>query len=119
VAALALQYVGAPYRWGGVSPAGFDCSGFVLFIYGTVGVRLPHDVLGQLAAGRRVTVDALLPGDVLVFENTYRPGPSHSAIYLGGSRFVHAANEQLGVTIDSIREGDWARHFYGASRPDR
>jgi cell wall-associated NlpC family hydrolase len=117
-AATALQYVGAPYRWGGSSPVGFDCSGFVLFIYGKVGISLPHDVLGQLAAGRRVAIDALLPGDVLVFENTYRPGPSHSGIYLGEGRFVHAANERLGVTVNSLRDGNWATHLYGASRLD-
>ena len=118
-AVTALQYVGAPYRWGGSSPVGFDCSGFVLFVYGKLGVSLPHGVLGQLAAGRRVAVDALLPGDVLVFENTYRPGPSHSGIYLGGGRFVHAADERLGVTINSIQDGNWAKHLYGASRLDR
>jgi cell wall-associated NlpC family hydrolase len=118
-AVMALQYVGAPYRWGGASPVGFDCSGFVLFIYGKLGVSLPHDVLGLLAAGRRVAIDALLPGDVLVFENTYRPGPSHSGIYLGGGRFVHAADERLGVTVNSLQDGNWATHLYGASRLDR
>jgi cell wall-associated NlpC family hydrolase len=117
VAALALQYVGAPYRWGGTSPAGFDCSGLVRFVYAQVGVAVPHDVLGQLEASRRVAIDALLPGDVLVFRDTYRPGPSHSGIYLGDGRFVHAADERRGVTVNSIREGSWAARLHGASRP--
>ena len=116
-AATALRYVGAPYRWGGASPAGFDCSGFVSFVYGTLGVTLPRDVLGQLTAGRRVTIDGLLPGDVLVFQDTYRPGPSHVGIYLSDGRFVHAADERQGVTVSSISDGNWRSHLYGASRP--
>ena len=114
---MAHQHVGAPYRWGGASPAGFDCSGFVLFVYGKLGVVLPHDVLGQLGAGPRAAVDALLCGDVLVFQNTYRPGPSPSGIYLGDGRFVHAADERQGVTISSMQDTYWRSRFYGAGRP--
>jgi cell wall-associated NlpC family hydrolase len=115
--ATALRYVGAPYRWGGMSPAGFDCSGFVSFVYSTLGITLPRDVPGQLAAGLRVAIDGLLPGDVLVFQNTYRPGLSHVGIYLGDGRFVHAADERQGVTINAISDGKWNSHLYGASRP--
>ena len=116
---MALQHVGAPYRWGGASPAGFDCSGFVMFLYSKIGLDLPRDQRGQLASGRRIEAGALLPGDVLIFQNTYRPGPSHSGLYLGESRFIHAADERHGVTISGLADSYWAPRFYGASRPGR
>lgn len=120
VADTALQYVGYPYAWGGSSPAsGFDCSGFVMFVYSTIGQDLPHEQWGQLASGRQIDLDQLLPGDLLIFQNTYRAGPSHSGVYLCDGQFVHAADERHGVTISSMENGYWAAHYYGASRPGR
>jgi cell wall-associated NlpC family hydrolase len=116
VAELAEQYVGSRYRWGGTSPAGFDCTGFVLFIYSQVGIDLPHNEAGQLASGERVDADALEPGDVLVFANTYRRGLSHVGIYLGEGRFVHAVDEAHGVTVSNLWDGYWSPRLVGASR---
>jgi cell wall-associated NlpC family hydrolase len=113
---LAEQYVGAPYRWGGASPAGFDCSGFVMWVYGQFGVSLPHNEAGQLASGPNVSADDLQPGDVLVFANTYRAGLSHVGIYVGDGQFVHAADERHGVTISNLWDGYWAQRLVGATR---
>ena len=116
VAELAKQYAGSPYVWGGASPAGFDCTGFVMFIYGQFGIQLPHNEAGQLASGPAVGADDLQPGDVLVFANTYRRGLSHVGIYLGGGRFVHAVDERVGVPVSDLWDGYWSPRFVGASR---
>ncbi|MCA1644615.1 MAG: C40 family peptidase [Chloroflexi bacterium] len=116
VADLAQQYVGSAYRWGGASPAGFDCTGFVMWIYGQLGVALPHDEAGQLASGPRIAADDLQPGDVLVFANTYRRGLSHVGIYVGDGRFVHAVDESHGVMVSSLWDSYWGPRFVGASR---
>src|ERR1700730_8897956 len=83
VADLAEHYVGSRYVWGGASPAGFDCTGFVLWVFGQFGVPLPHNEAGQLQSGPSIGADDLQPGDVIVFANTYRSGLSHVGIYLG------------------------------------
>ena len=116
VADLAQQYVGSRYAWGGSSPAGFDCTGFVMWVFGEFGVSLPHNEAGQLASGDRVNAEELQPGDVLVFANTYRRGLSHVGIYLGDGRFVHAVDERHGVLVSSLWDSYWGPRFVGASR---
>jgi cell wall-associated NlpC family hydrolase len=116
VANLAQQYVGSPYRWGGTSPSGFDCTGFVLFVYSQFGINLPHNEAGQLASGPSVSPDDLQPGDVLVFANTYRAGLSHTGIYIGDGQFVHAADERHGVMVSALWDGYWAPRLVGAAR---
>jgi cell wall-associated NlpC family hydrolase len=116
VADLAQEQVGARYHWGGMSPAGFDCTGFVMWVYSQFGVDLPRNEAGQLESGTRVSADELQPGDVLVFANTYRRGLSHVGIYVGDGRFVHAVDERHGVTISNLWDGYWAPRFVGASR---
>ena len=112
---FAEQYVGTPYRFGGASPSGFDCTGFVMYVYSHFGVSLPHTEAGQLAGGPRVSADHLQPGDVLVFANTYRSGLSHTGIYVGGGQFVHAANERHGVMVSAL-DGYWGPRLVGAAR---
>jgi cell wall-associated NlpC family hydrolase len=116
LADFAQQYVGSPYRWGGASPSGFDCTGFVMWVYSQFGVSLPHNEAGQLASGDRVSADDLEPGDVLVFANTYRAGLSHTGIYLGDGQFVHAADERHGVTVSALWDGYWGPRLVGATR---
>ncbi len=117
VAGLAVQYVGRPYVWGGNTPAGFDCSGFVQWVYGRFGRVLPHSEIGQLWSGAQVGAADLEPGDVLVFANTYKRGPSHSGIYLGGGSFIHAVDERHGVMVSSLWDSYWGPRLVGASRP--
>ncbi len=83
----ALAYVGTPYRWGGTSPrTGFDCSGYVWFVYASAGIGIPRTADAQFAAGRPIAGDPA-PGD-LVFFQTYDWGASHVGIYLGNGWFV-------------------------------
>jgi cell wall-associated NlpC family hydrolase len=116
LADFAEQFVGSRYRWGGASPAGFDCTGFVMWIFSQFGVALPHNESGQLDSGPRVGPDDLQPGDVLVFANTYRAGLSHTGIYVGDGQFVHAADERHGVVISNLWDSYWAPRLVGASR---
>jgi cell wall-associated NlpC family hydrolase len=116
VADFAQQYIGSPYRWGGVSPSGFDCSGFVLFVYSQFGIDLPHDESGQLNSGPRIAADDLQPGDILVFANTYRAGLSHTGIYIGDGHFIHAADEQHGVIVSNLWDSYWGPRLVGAAR---
>ena len=116
LADFAQQYVGTPYRWGGASPAGFDCTGFVMWVYSQFGVSMPHNEAGQMASGERVSADDLQPGDVLIFANTYRAGLSHTGIYVGDGEFVHAADERHGVTVSALWDSYWGPRLVGATR---
>jgi cell wall-associated NlpC family hydrolase len=116
VVGLATQYVGARYIFGGASPSGFDCTGFVMWVYDQFGVSLPHNEAGQLNSGPRVSPEDLRPGDVVVFANTYRAGLSHAGIYVGDGQFVHAADERHGVVVSNLWDSYWGPRFVGATR---
>jgi peptidoglycan DL-endopeptidase CwlO len=109
VVGIALQYLGIPYVWGGSSPStGFDCSGFVAYVYAQVGVYLPHHAASQYGYGTPVSYDQLQPGDLVFFS-----GLGHVGIYIGGGQMVHAPH-----TGDVVRIASLAGHgsFYGARR---
>ena len=104
VIAVAKQFLGLPYLWGGTSARGFDCSGLTQFAFGIHGYALPRDADQQFASGTPVPDRSQLkPGD-LVFFSTYKPGPSHVGIYIGGGRFIHAGSD--GVAINSFDRED-------------
>lgn len=92
----ALTMVGTPYRWGGESPSGFDCSGLVRWAYGRVGVDLPHNSYALYAEGRTVRESKMEPGDILFFE-----GLGHVGLYLGNGRMVHSP--QTGRSVEVVR----------------
>ena len=118
LAETAIEYVGYPYRWGGASPAsGFDCSGFVMYVYSTIGIGLPRDMGAQLARGRFIEFDELIPGDLVFFKNTYKAGLSHVGVYVGEGKFAHAVDESHGLVVSRIAAGYWAQRYAGASRP--
>lgn len=117
VVAIAQKYLGAPYAWGGTSPGGFDCSGFVWFVYHQAGIPLPRDLWGQLQAGPRVSRLSLEPGDLVFFANTYQSGLSHVGIYLGAEHFIHAEDYGTGVVISSLANSYWGGSYFAASRP--
>ena len=117
IAQKALEYVGAPYAWGGNSPRyGFDCSGLIAYVMGQYGVWPGRTSDAQAGAGVSVTGRDLAPGDIVVFANTYGGGYSHTGIYVGNGRFVHAEDYGTGVVVSSVWGGYWGRHFAGARR---
>ena len=108
---IALRYLGTPYRWAGSSPAGFDCSGFVMYVYGRVGRALPHNSAQLWGRGRYVPRDELQPGDVVFFA-----GLSHVGIYIGDGRFVHSPHTGDVVKISRLRDGWYSSTYVGARR---
>jgi cell wall-associated NlpC family hydrolase len=110
--ALALR--GVPYRNGGADPGGFDCSGFVWYVFAQHGLPLPRTVGEQFRAGRS-QVGGLQPGD-LVFFSTVSPGASHVGIALGGDEFVHAPSSTGQVRVERLSAPYWATRFVGARR---
>ncbi len=112
VISLAKNFIGTPYRWGGTKPGGFDCSGFLKYVFGLKGVNLPRTVSEIWNYGR--SVDKLSVGD-LVFYQTYKKGPSHAGIYLGNGKFIHTSSSR-GVTISNMSNSYWKARYLGAKR---
>lgn len=111
----ALDMVGTPYRFGGNTSEGFDCSGLVQYSYARAGVELPRTMEGQWAVSRPVTDTQLRPGDLLFFHQEGKRN-SHMGIYIGDDRFVHAPSTGKQVTIASLANRYWRRHFSVARR---
>lgn len=116
IAANAMRFLGSRYVFGGTSPGGFDCSGFVWYVHQAAGKPVSRGLWGQMNGGPRVSMAQLQPGDTVFFANTYMPGLSHTGIYIGGGRFVHASDEQSGVKISSLGDSYWGPRYVGASR---
>ena len=116
VVAAAMRHLGARYVFGGTSPGGFDCSGFVWYVHKAMGRPISRGLWGQLNGGPRIALSALKPGDTVFFANTYMPGLSHVGIYIGGGRFIHASDESSGVKISSLSDSYWGPRYIGASR---
>lgn len=113
----ALEYLGIRYKWGGESPeTGFDCSGFVRYVYNeSVGLLLPRNAKAMSQEGERVDKTQLQPGD-LVFFNTMRRTFSHVGIYLGNNLFIHAPRKGAKVRIEDMSDRYWTRRYNGARR---
>jgi cell wall-associated NlpC family hydrolase len=111
-AAIALETVGVPYRWGGSSPAsGFDCSGLVHWTFGRLGVELPHSSYALFGLGRRVSRSRLEPGDLLFFY-----GLGHVGMYVGRGRMVHAPQSGRRVEVVDLRRSYYGHGLVGARR---
>jgi cell wall-associated NlpC family hydrolase len=109
-AQIALEAVGTPYRWGGSSKRGFDCSGLVMWAYAKLGVALPHQAAGQAHLGRRVPRRRLLPGDLVFFS-----GYGHVGMYIGRGRMVHAPQSGERVRVERLG-GNYGRRLVEARR---
>ena len=98
VVGVAMQYLGTPYVYGGASPSGFDCSGFIMYVYAQVGVSLPHNAAAQYGYGTPVDRSQLQPGDLVFFN-----GLGHAGIYVGGGSFIHSPHtgDVVKISIDA------------------
>jgi cell wall-associated NlpC family hydrolase len=114
---FAMRYEGHPYVYAGEGPRAFDCSGFTMFvIQKTLGIDITHDMFVQYDMGSQVGRNALQPGDLVFFKNTFRRGLSHTGIYIGGGQFIHAENESTGVRISDLDSDYYSSRWYGAVR---
>jgi cell wall-associated NlpC family hydrolase len=108
-ASIAMRYLGVPYVWGGGTPAGFDCSGLVMYVYAQLGILLPHFAAAQYGFGTPVPRDQLQPGDLVFFD-----GLNHVGIYIGGGQMIHAPHTGDVVKISPLSE--FGASYVGARR---
>lgn len=117
IVSTALQYVGYRYAYIGDTPyTGFSCTGFVHWVYSQYGYNTSEDPAALYYSYPHVAPGAMMPGDVLIFANTFHAGISHAAIYIGGGEMVGADNFSVGVHIDSVWDSYWGPRFVGAVR---
>lgn len=101
VFSVAQQYIGTPYVFGGSTPAGFDCSGYIMFVYAQFGISLPHSVSGQAALGKRISIADAVPGDVVIM-------PGHDGFYAGNGNIMDAPDTGRSISIRPI----WTSDYY-------
>ncbi len=111
VVGIAMRYLGVPYRWGGASPSGFDCSGFTMYVYAQIGISLPHYTGAQWNMGSPVSRGDLQPGDLVFFN-----GLGHNGIYIGGGRFIHSPHSGDVVKISRLSDSWYATTWVGGRR---
>lgn len=114
IISTAENYLGVPYRPGGTNPAGFDCSGFVLYVYDRNGISLPRSAEDQFRNGRRIHMNMARPGDLVFFRTSGRR-VSHVGIYAGNGRFIHAPSSGKSIEYTSLDNSYWRKRFVGAA----
>ena len=113
---IALRHIGVPYVWGGASPEGFDCSGFAMYVYGLLGIRLPHYTGHQIKIGYPVAFNQLQAGDLLFFNPGANGDPGHEGIYVGRGLMVQAPQRGDYVRV-SVLDASRMASYMGAVRP--
>jgi cell wall-associated NlpC family hydrolase len=114
---LAERFLGVPYVWAGATPAGFDCSGLTMYVYGQLGIGLTHFTGSQIYEGRQVPSSQLQPGDLVFFHPDGNGVPHHEGMYIGNGQFIHAPHTGDVVRISSLFETRYALSYVGAVRP--
>ena len=114
VLTYANTFTGVPYKFGGTTPAGFDCSGYIRYVFQKIGFDMPRQADEQYTVGKKVEKNNLQPGDLVFFE-TYEPGISHSGIYIGDGQFISATSSS-GVAVADIDDSYWGPRYVGAKR---
>ena len=109
----AKNHLGVPYLWGGSTPIGFDCSGFIQYVFKSCGVSLPRTTELQVSVGVSVSKSNLRPGDLVFLQNTYRNGVSHVGIYIGNNQMIHASSSK-GVVISDLSNSYYTEHYHSA-----
>ena len=117
IADYASGFIGTPYVWGGTSPSGFDCSGFVTYVYRQFNIRVTRTASGQFSdSGVQINKSDLVPGDLVFFSNNGGRSVTHVGIYVGDSRFVHASGTRVGVIFSRLDSAYYTRVWHGAKR---
>lgn len=114
VVQMAKQYMGTKYVWGGTTPAGFDCSGFVQYLYAKQGIKLPRTTYEQIKVGQHIDRKNLQPGDIVFFSDN--GNVHHEGLYIGNNQFIHAPHTGDVVKISSLNEPYYAQQFAGGRR---
>ena len=114
----AKYFKGGKYVWGGTTPEGFDCSGYVQYLYKKHNINPPRTAWAQSKKGTTVEIDDLQKGDLLFFLTDKKRGipVTHVGIYMGEGKFIHAASKKKGIIISSLTHGSYARTFVSAKR---
>ncbi|PLY01062.1 MAG: hypothetical protein C0623_05815 [Desulfuromonas sp.] len=115
IVAISQRLLGSPYRYGGTTPAGFDCSGLVHYVYRQVGINVPRSSRRLYQKARKVSLKNLQPGDLLFFKVS-RNKVSHVAIYSGKGRFIHAPSSGKQVSAGRLDNPYWDKRLIGAGR---
>ena len=116
IVAKAKQYLGVPYKYGGTTPSGFDCSGFVYYVYRSLGINISRTQTTMYGQGRPISKSELKPGDLVFFQNTYKAGISHVGIYVGDGKFIHSPHSGEVVSYANLNSDYYTSHYYGAAR---
>lgn len=116
IVATAKNYLGVPYVYGGTSPSGFDCSGFVYYVYRQCGYSITRTATAQNGDGYYVSRSSLQPGDIIIFYNSAMSGIGHAGIYIGDNQFIHASSGSGKVVISSLSSTYYNTHYYSARR---
>lgn len=110
------KYLGVPYVYGGTSPNGFDCSGFVYYVYKQCGYSITRTATAQNGDGYYVSRSELQPGDIIIFYNSAKTAIGHAGIYVGDGQFIHASSGSGKVVISSLSSTYYNTHYYSARR---